>query len=557
MSTTENRADKQQLQHRTSLTGAFSSSTLYPGHINAPWRKPRITRVLLVRCVLVLASLLFLYFHYLHRLLFIDYSAFPRRTGPVIIHPGTDPEPSVPPFHLNSDHTILPNINTTTNYHNATTHHSDQKSLIDRAIDELDKRYQSVYIRPSTLSCRPSPETEALLRTRFLDEDGRPNRKHKVMIALNLHVSQDVLPVITNAVLNSLRYLGVENVFVSIYENGSWDHTPEGLAHLGAVLTGLGVGHHIRSAKEETIWLGVDRIELLSAYRNLALSPLHAADKYLNGLTELMFINDVFLCTQDILEVIWERHFQNAHASCGTDWKESQPLLGQYGSWPWNEKKKTSVQETEEKKSVYLYDSWVARSLSGRTLRPRLDLLGHVRDPYGVIFDQETDTRYRQRLRETLAVPVYSCWNGIIALSPEPFRGPQGLRFRAADRAECPSSECQLLAKDFWSLGLRKWVIVPKVAVSYSQDIYYSRALVNGSNRDHRPASLPLQHTHLSPQASSEKILWDQYSGPDTVVCWPDMYKFHIDFEWNHVLESPYNPKLLNSSSQPPRGQME
>jgi hypothetical protein len=36
-----------------------------------------------------------------------------------------------------------------------------------------------------------------------------------------------------------------------------------------------------------------------------------------------------------------------------------------------------------------------------------------------------------------------------------------------------------------------------------------------------------------------------------THSCWllQDMYKFHIDFEWNHVLESPYNPKLLSNSS--------
>lgn len=541
------------LQHRINLSTTHNNhnTTTAPSSSTLPkWRKPRLTRLVALRYLILTGSALFLYLRYLHRLIFIDYSAFPARTGRVIIHPGHNPGFSAPVYNITDD--ILRSTTTTTS--SSSPHHPlrDQNLMIDRAIAELDKRYQSVFIQPSTLSCRTSLETQELLRTRFLNPDGTPKRQHKVMIALNLHASQDVLPAITNAILNSMRYMGLENVFVSIYENGSWDHTSEGLAHLEQILTGLGVAHHIRTAKEETVWLGVDRITLLAEYRNLALSAMDQAEKRLGGVSELVFINDVYLCAQDILEVIWQRHFQKADASCGTDWKESESILG-YGGWLWKPSTETETASSDDApgKSVYLYDSWVARSLTGKTLRPRLDLLTHFRDAYGVIFNQEDSKLYQTRFQRALPVPVYSCWNGIIALDPTPFKYPQGLTFRAADRTagECPSSECQLLAKDFWSLGFDRWIIVPKVAVTYAQNIYYAEALVRGSNRDHRPLSDRPQQATDDDQDWSDKIAWSLYSKPDTVVCWPDMYKFHIDFEWNHVLESPYNPKLLNASS--------
>ncbi|OAV90766.1 hypothetical protein PTTG_28195 [Puccinia triticina 1-1 BBBD Race 1] len=529
-----------------------TSSSAYARHPQpstalACWPNRRITKALLLYPA-VLLGLAFLYLRYLHRLIFIDYAAFPPRTGPVIVHPGVDPELSVPAYNL-TEHILR-----TSRPSGAPI--LDHNLRIDRAIDELTRRFQSVWISPSSLSCRPSPETEALLRTRFLDAAGRPQGRHKLMIALNLHSSQEVLPALTEGILTALRYLGPSKVYVSVYENGSWDHTPEGLGHLGAVLTGLGVGHRIRCAREETIWTGVDRIKLLAAYRNEALSGFAQADRILAGLSDLVFINDVFLCAQDILELVWQRRVQGADAACGTDWREAKTLLDQYG-WPATPVRDPSPSEPAADKTVVFYDSWVTRSLSGKTLRPRLDLLTEYKDGYAAIFAAEESQLFQARFRNALPVPVYSCWNGIVALAPTPFRAPQGLRFRAADRRadECPSSECQLLAKDFWSLGFPKWILVPKVAVTYTRTIYHAPALVRGSNRDNRPASR--RPPHLSPvsladaQASAEEIDWSRYSKPDTVVCWPDMYKFHIDFEWNHVLESPYNPKLLAGPHHP------
>ena len=46
----------------------------------------------------------------------------------------------------------------------------------------------------------------------------------------------------------------------------------------------------------------------------------------------------------------------------------------------------------------------------------------------------------------------YSCWNGAALLNANPFY-KHGIKFRRSHPGECASSECQLIAKDFWEAG--------------------------------------------------------------------------------------------------------
>ncbi|PLW08617.1 hypothetical protein PCANC_24649 [Puccinia coronata f. sp. avenae] len=82
------------LQHRINLstthnnhntTTAPSSSTLLK------WRKPRLTRLVALRYLILTGSALFLYLRYLHRLIFIDYSAFPPAPAASSSTPATTP----------------------------------------------------------------------------------------------------------------------------------------------------------------------------------------------------------------------------------------------------------------------------------------------------------------------------------------------------------------------------------------------------------------------------------------------------------------------------------
>ncbi len=115
----------------------------------------------------------------------------------------------------------------------------------------------------------------------------------------------------TNAVLELAETLGPENVYISIYESGSWDDSKGALKLLDAELEQRGVQRTItlepRTHVEEIAappassgWIDTPRgqkelrrIPYLSRLRNLSLKPL--ADLALNGITfdRVLFLNDV------------------------------------------------------------------------------------------------------------------------------------------------------------------------------------------------------------------------------------------------------------------------
>lgn len=65
----------------------------------------------------------------------------------------------------------------------------------------------------------------------------------------------------------------------------------------------------------------------------------------------------------------------------------------------------------------------MTRSLTGRTLRPQLDLLRHWKDGVSALFLDPGEEKYRKRYEQGLPLPVYSCWNGMAAFDARPFRG--------------------------------------------------------------------------------------------------------------------------------------
>ena len=148
-----------------------------------------------------------------------------------------------------------------------------------------------------------------------------------------------------------------------------------------------------------------------------------------------------------------------------------------------------------------------------------------------------------QRFHAGLPTPVYSCYNGIIALDARPFLGG-GVKFRSArkgEEGECAHSECTIvscprssvrslmadraalilfalvtqIAKDLWSSGHTRWVLLPRVATTYTQEAYASTYL---RTRVRRHGALP--------SLQEEKIDWNEVQPkvPEKVVCW-EVYK--------------------------------
>ncbi|OAV98881.1 hypothetical protein PTTG_25549 [Puccinia triticina 1-1 BBBD Race 1] len=330
-----------------------------------------------------------------HQLLSLPPSHQPRHCPPWPLTP-TSP---VPPHNL-SDHILGP------------------ARRLDSHGPTL-KRFQPVWITQSPLSCRLSPETEALIWMRFLDGAGRTKGTLKVMIALNLHSSQQVLPVITNPILTSLRYLGAENV--------------TGPSGRGAKRTGRATPHAVRQRRRRSgwVWTGSSCSWSTATRRcwpsTMLTGPLTGSPTWSSSTTSSSV-------PRTILELLWQRHFQGADSACGTDWWEAKTLREQYGS------------QTPRHPMTPACIRW--SSTTRKTLRPRLQILTEYKDGYAAICGAKESKVFQARFHNVLPVPVYLCWNDIVALAPAPFRGPKGLTFRAADRLtnECPSSECQLFA---------------------------------------------------------------------------------------------------------------
>ncbi|BGP08705.1 hypothetical protein JCM10049v2_004554 [Rhodotorula toruloides] len=413
--------------------------------------------------------------------------------------------------------------------------------------DELQARFEALGLPGmTTLPCAGISANDTSLSSRYsaLRRTGPSEpRQGKTLIALNLYNSEDVIPTLSHALLTVTSFLDPSTVHVSIFENGSTDKTTLALAHLAAALTALGVSHTILSDPRKTNWKAVDRIAQLAVYRNVVLAPLERDG---DSFSDIVFINDVFVCPSDILELVFQRKEQEADAACATDWIANKGWASRLNP------------------DVRFYDSWVSRSLSGETFRRQEDFLATLRKGVNVLFDQPGEERYKARWDKGLPVPVYSCWNGLLALDARPFtstsvsprydrssslpsssrkswsRDPpivatKPARFRSAltNPGECAASECKLIAKDFWSRGFDRWLIVPSVRVTYRETVYSNPALLSLSSL-HPPSPAPT----LDDQ---ERIDWLSYTPPEEVVCWAWTPGPHVDFEWARaVWERPY-----------------
>ena len=199
------------------------------------------------------------------------------------------------------------------------------------------------------IHCTSLHSTASIMRYAHLASPSRG----RTIIGLNLFDSGKVLPSIGRSLLNLANFLGPENVLVSIFENGSSDNTTLGLAHLAAVLSAAAVPHSILSDSNKTHWEGVDRIAQLAIYRNIVLEPLYAtwqghplqspttnnatnsSSNSIRPFENVLFINDVFFCPTDALELMHVRAVQQAHATCGLDWRwRHSALVSLFGSGP-------------------------------------------------------------------------------------------------------------------------------------------------------------------------------------------------------------------------------
>ena len=304
------------------------------------------------------------------------------------------------------------------------------------------------------------------LQKALADPHRRPSgyaRGEKVFIAAAFHQNEAVIPYWTRTMLDTIVYLGADNVFVSIVENYSSDRSPDLLREFAGELDRRGVRNRVL-VQDETVKKPSDvqwnpRIEFLAAIRNQALEPLLQT----GGYDKVLFSNDIFIEPESVIELL-ETRGGDFDFACGLD-------FGHFGA----------------------YDMWVLRDRVGRLTAG--------------IWPYFFDTADYEAMKAEEPVPVFTCWNGIVVFkadpllpvhlrsnrtlstsplaSPPPANHPWAkkvaespaltppLVFRASAEGECYSSESFLLPYDFRRImDLGKIYANPRVISGYVWKYY-------------------------------------------------------------------------------------
>jgi len=265
-----------------------------------------------------------------------------------------------------------------------------------------------------------------------------------------------------NQIRDLVLALGVGNVYISIYENGSYDGTKDALRDLHRELDDMGVRCRVilddlshadivnARPKEPTEgWMQINqagyehvgvhkgdyalrRIFYLAGLRNKVLEPLEEMSKNGETFDKIIFLNDVTHTASDILTLLNTRGGDYA-AACSLDF-ELPPAF---------------------------YDTFALRDSDGDpAIMHTWPFFRSAASRHAIVAGQPT--------------PVQSCWNGIVAMKATPFysefRG-QALRFRGVSDSlaleHIEGSECCLIHYDNpISKDLGVW-INPAVRVGY------------------------------------------------------------------------------------------
>ncbi|KAJ2675395.1 hypothetical protein IWW42_001181 [Coemansia sp. RSA 1085] len=289
------------------------------------------------------------------------------------------------------------------------------------------------------------------------------NATERIFVAVNLFNSEHILPNMATQLLALAKVLGRSNVFISVYENGSTDNTKRILHAFNHTLAALEIPHQITADSQPRPTL-YHRIQYMADIRNCALQPLYTHNIY----SRVMFLNDVYFCLSDILELIYQAQHHRTHLLCAEDFDTRHGALE-------------------------FYDTWVARDMLGRAFRNRYQ---NIADDSLALVGQISNRPFQ----------VQCCWNGMAIIDAQAFSFPHNLRFRRSNAGECSASECSLLCNDMWRHGMSRILVVPRIKVSYN---------IATRDRLRQPSTFPRD----SPFSDTQSIRFRP--SPKTVYCHP------------------------------------
>lgn len=149
-------------------------------------------------------------------------------------------------------------------------------------------------------------------RSHFLHDPVPQSNRQKIFIS-STHWNNEAIirSHWTSAVLDLVKSIGTENVYVSVYESGSWDDSKAALRILDAELDAIGAqrtiildetthADEIAKPPTQSGWIEsprgkveLRRIPYLSRLRNSSLRPLEALQESGTTFDKILFLNDV------------------------------------------------------------------------------------------------------------------------------------------------------------------------------------------------------------------------------------------------------------------------
>lgn len=185
------------------------------------------------------------------------------------------------------------------------------------------------------------------------------------------------------------------------------------------------------------------RINKLADLRNEVLEPLIATAVSYSRNSTVIFLNDVSLCMEDILELVHQRVHQKADMTCAMDW---------VGAW----------------NNPSFYDICIARGMTGDgyfNIPPETTSWDNAWDLFW------NDPKAAHRYWSNKPFQVFACWNGGTAFAALPIL-ERAIRFRApwTEKGECRQGEPTIFCKEMWKIGYGKIAVVPTVNMEYSDD---------------------------------------------------------------------------------------
>lgn len=343
------------------------------------------------------------------------------------------------------------------------------------------------------LSC-PTPKPERYDGLRQFGSHPRSVRP-KYFFALDLHQCLDLLPRLLGSIVESILFLGPENCALSVVQGRSTDGTLEVLELLREKMEDIGVAYYLESndLSPKDPNSPINRIEALANLRNEALAPLINHPDEFSSDTAVIFLNDVALCMEDILELMLQRVLQGADMVCALDWT--------FPGW-----------------DPTFYDVWIARSMSGDSFF-HIPANGSWDDALDLFWDHAATSK---RFVNGQPFQVFSCWNGGAVFTAKPLMENK-IKFRFVhDEHECYQGEPQLFCKDFWWHGYGKIAVVPIVSLEYNDENAQRLKATFGYVSDW------LEYEEL---IGASKIEWNPQP-PELIKCMPN-YHSQYWVPWN------------------------